>query len=274
MAARTKARSMAQSTDLGTQAGTVDMTVQGALFDVYKGTGPLAPEVVSAIVGQVREAYTGQVDAESQVSAADEALKALAKERREALARAGERSVTVARLAFLLTTKEVRGVASMTQAALATELGISKVKVNHYVTTGRALFATVGVAKEVRAQDVAAYKALDAARREGGSALRDAVALAKAEAKDGKVTGGAVRAAVGAVREDAAKAKATGPVEVNVSRLIGKYATMADALADGALVGTPEDLAILLSHVDRMRARLTTPKAHDVIAAKVDAPKA
>jgi len=233
---------------------------------LYSGHGPVPQEEVDALVASLTtlpvslsagQALTEAADA--KVTEAHAALVAARRASTEARTFVSTSRVTMARVALALTTKDVRGVATMTGADFAKALGVSAPYVSQVVSVARAM-------RRLGTTSPAAYSTLTEARKVSASALAGTVAKAlesatvrtsEAHPADGKSDAGKsvpVRASVSEVQ--AARAAIVGePSKVVAPRATPRLTAIRSTL-DGILsglesgaVGTEEDrtrtLAIL-----------------------------
>lgn len=241
-----------------------------AMALAFTGTGALAPDVLDGMVQWLRTEHVAQEQAAATVDetgAALEALevqrKSLAADRTAALAQVQRTSAILARMSFALTTKEVRGAASLSQSALAKAVGVSQPQVSYWVKAGRAMTAVLGAPRAVgTSSEIAAYLTLDKVRRVQGA---DAVAQVVAQVAANVAAKGGKRATEADLSDAAATVAAvTAEPETNVSgaKVINALTKALDLLAltvDCSNAAQADEVRRLIAKVGAATPRLIRP---------------
>lgn len=254
-----------------TQDVTTDQTPD-LLRALYSGTGPVPDKERTALLSVLSQSPIGKrgdalvTESDAAVQSAREALVAARTQSTQVRAQVGEARVTMARVALALTTKDVRGVASMTGAEFASALDVSPAYVSQVVSVARAM-------RRLGTTSPTAYSSLWAQRKISAQALADTVTAAlntatkrttDAHPGDGKSDAGKsvpVRATVSeitAARETVSGTPSTPPVNAPKSVALRSTLDRAhSAIVAQGLAGSEDDrtrlLAILATLTDAVR---------------------
>lgn len=174
--------------------------------EAYRGEGALDGEALTALLSGANRARgvatafpQASKDADAAVDAAMAALTAARDQARAVARQGGEANATLARVLYVVATKEVRGAVSMTGKEIAAAWGVTAGFISQYVSKGRAMHALGQTSPE-------AYALADAAYRKGRAALDSLVNTAQgiASASVPAQHEGEVKVTVAHMREAAA----------------------------------------------------------------------
>lgn len=135
---------MSKSTTVAVQDDTAEISLTKVFREAESVKGALSPEMLTALDVALSDVRTGadlkgarQGEAESQMTAAEAALKS-AREAARAVQREAESArVWITRYVVLVGTADVTGRRSLTQREIATRLGVSQPRVSHMISDGR-----------------------------------------------------------------------------------------------------------------------------------------
>lgn len=233
-----------QSTKVAPIAKAVD-----PLTAVLTSSNPLDGRTIDALVEVATRAAQDERDALETVKSVGERVAILNDQRRTAEATARQAGATVARIAYVVTTRK----GGLSQSAFGARIGVGQSRVSALVKVGKALTA---ISPAPRATDAAGFAALESVRNQHGSKVASDVVRRVEEARK---RGDDIRIpeAIAAAVEDATTKHGTERPVSKVSTLVGLLSTLAERLSKvDAVKGDDTDHAALLAAAARLSAQV------------------